>query len=320
MKAIHSIENGDYQKKKSNLLRNLSVVGAVLIILAAITLITIAIVKRWQETHITVGTLEKHWVNKDYKAVYDDGKLFLDYKPFNNSALIYYGYAAFYLAVGQTDSSVAQNYIDDSINALRRSLTEARENIKPQIYYMLGRAYFYKNTNPSHYYSDLAIKYLNLAKECGYEPDPNDIPELLGMSYAALGMTMESISSFTEALLVRETDNLLLSIAEQYYKSGEKNAAKMYLTRIVSSTEDDELILKSRCLLGNIYLEDGDFEEAEAEFTKILEINENYADAIYGLGLIYEAQDKMVLARAQWRKVLKIAVNHAGALKKMAEK
>lgn len=320
MKAIHSKENGNYQKKKSNLLRNLSVVAAVLIFLTVATFSTIAIVKHWNNTHITVRTLEKHWANKDYKAVYDDGKLFLDSKPFNNSALIYYGYAAFYLGVGQTDSSIAQSYFDDSINALRRSLSEARESIKPQIYYMLGCSYYNKNISPSHYYSDLAIKYLTKAKEAGYTPEPNDIPEYLGLSYAALGMTMESISSFTEALLVRESDHLLLSIAEQYYKAGEKNAAKMYLVRIISNTEDEELIIKSRCLLGNIYFEDGSFDEAEAEFTKILEINENYADAIYGMGLIYEAQDKMVLARAQWRKVLKVAVNHAGALKKMAEK
>ena len=47
--------------------------------------------------------------------------------------------------------------------------------------------------------------------------------------------------------------------------------------------------------------------------------NENSADAHYGIGVIYEKQGNMVKARAEWRKALKIQVNHAGALQKMSE-
>ena len=46
--------------------------------------------------------------------------------------------------------------------------------------------------------------------------------------------------------------------------------------------------------------------------------NANSADAHYGIGVIYEKQGNIVKARAEWRQALKLQVNHADALKKMA--
>ena len=51
----------------------------------------------------------------------------------------------------------------------------------------------------------------------------------------------------------------------------------------------------------------------------MLEKDENSADAHYGIGLIYEKQENLVAARAEWRKARKIQPNHAGALKKLSE-
>ena len=180
-----------------------------------------------------------------------------------------------------------------------------------------SRFYFYKNTITTHYYADLAVKYLLLAKENGYEAD--DIAEYLGLSYASLGMTMESIAAFTEALLVRESDTLLLAIAEQYYKAKELNAAEQYLFRIVKNSDNEDIIIKSENLLGNIYIDKEDYEAAQAEFDNVLKKNENSADAHYGIGVIYEKQGNIVKARSEWRKALKIQVNHPGALQKMSE-
>ena len=163
----------------------------------------------------------------------------------------------------------------------------------------------------------MVIYYLLKAKKDGYKAD--DIPELLGLSYASLGMTMESISAFTEALLVRESDILLLSIAEQYHAVGQDNAAEQYLFRISQNCKDEQIILKSHLLMGNIALQRENFEDAEKEFNFILEKNENSADALYGLGVIYESQGDMVKARSEWRKTLRIQNNHPLALKKMSE-
>jgi Flp pilus assembly protein TadD len=49
-----------------------------------------------------------------------------------------------------------------------------------------------------------------------------------------------------------------------------------------------------------------------------LEKNPNNADAYYEIGVIYEEQGQDAAARAEWRKALRVQVNHSGALQKLA--
>ena len=262
--------------------------------------------------------LKSKWRAYDYQAVYDISSAILYESPFNTKARTYNGYAAFFLAVSQSEVVQSLSYLDESVGSLRIALQGARFGAAAQIEYMLGKAYFYKDLHSSyHYYADLAVDYLLRAKRHGYKAD--DIPELLGLSYASLGMTMESISAFTEALLVRESDILLLSIAEQYHNAGQDNAAEQYLFRISQECKDEQISLKSHLLMGSIYLERERFDDAEREFRLILERNGNSADAYYGLGVIYEGRGESAKARAEWRKALRIQNNHPLALKKMAD-
>ena len=310
-------ESKNFAKKKNHIVRNLLIVSVILLFIAAIASLGIFLVKNYYKNKITIKTIKTAWAQTDYKSVYEQGKIFLQEKPYNNTVLTYYGYACFYLAISQLDTYQTQEYLDECINNLRLAMYEASKSLLPQLQYMLGKAYFYKNTITTYYYADLAIKYLTLAKEAGYKAD--DIAEYLGLSYASLGNTYESISAFTEALLVRESDFLLLSIAEQYYKAGESGAAQQYLFRIINNSSNDEIILKSRLLLGNIYIDLDDLDGAKKEFDTVLAKDDNSADAHYGLGLIYEKQENLVSARAEWRKARKIQPNHAGALKKLSE-
>ena len=212
--------------------------------------------------------LSSLWQEGNYQEVYDLTKELLTEKPFHAMALAFNGYSGFYLAVSQTDTIMAQSYLDSAVSALRLAALKTRGNARSQIHYMLGKAYFYKNTlSDYHYYSDLAVKYLALAKAEQYEAD--DIPELLGLSYATLGMTEMSIAAFTEALLVRESDILLLSIAEQYYKNSQLSAAKAYLHRISTSTGDDTVRLKSKALLGQIYIDEENYKNLDSACTSI---------------------------------------------------
>lgn len=309
--------NPNFAKKKNKILSiSIKIVIAVLIILGAIYIVT-HYLNLHKDDKITLDKITEKWEEYDYSAVYEMGKQFLQEDYYNNKVLTYYAYACFFLSVSQTDTSVAQDYLDESINNLRLALYDAEDNLKPQLQYMLGKAYFYKNTISSYYYADLAVKYLTMAKQNGYETD--DISEYLGLSYAALGMTMESISAFTGALQVRESDYLLLSIAEQYYKAKEYNASEQYLYRIINNSEDNELIIKSKLLLGNIYLDKEDYDNAIKEFEDIIDNFENSPDAHFGIGLVYEKQNNLVKARAEWRKTLKLQGNHAGAMKKIYE-
>ena len=315
LKGLHSRK---VVKRKVKIVHNLLVAFLVALVLA----VAVFFVQRFIDSLVNNGKsipgMRKSWKSYDYQSCYDISSAYLYENPYSCTALIYHGYSSFFLSMSQNDVVQAQNYLDEAINSLRCALLDAGKSSVPQIEYMLGKSYFYKDLQSSyHYYADLAVKYLDDAKFRGYKAD--DIPELLGLSYASLGMTMESISSFTEALLVRESDILLLSIAEQYKNAGQNQAAEQYLYRISKNCKDEQIILKSRLLLGEIYLERGDNIGAEKEFNFILEKNENSADAYYYLGVIYENQGDLVKARSEWRKALRIQGNHVGALKKMAE-
>lgn len=305
-------------RRKSKFLPRLVICISIIVVMALVSFPIIRLIEKNNSASISIPEIYEQWNAKNYQQVYDMTSVILHDKPQNNTALTFNGYASFYLAVAQTDGVLAQEFLNEAISNLRKALFSSTQSVRPQIYYMLGKSYFYKNTLSSyHYYSDLAIKYLNLAKKEGYQAE--DIPEYLGLSYAALDMTQESIAAFTEALLVRESDVLLLAIAEQYYKNKQFSASKAYLHRISTNTKDDALRFKSSFLLGQIYLEEENYVDAKKEFETILEKDSNYADAYYGLGVIYEQQGDFVKARSQWRKALRLDVNHQNALRKMAE-
>jgi tetratricopeptide (TPR) repeat protein len=310
-------ENENFAKRKNHLLKKIFIFTGILVFIAALVCLAIFLINSYNKNRITLKKIKQSWASYDYSLVYEQSKQFLQNKPYNNTALTYYGYACFYLGKSQNDTFQEQEYLDECINSLRLAMYDASKSLLPQLQYMLGKAYFYKNTITTYYYADLAIKYFNLAKENGYQAD--DISEYLGLSYASLGMTYESIAAFTEALIIRESDSLLLSIAEQYYKEEEYNAARQYLFRIIENSDNDDIILKSRLLLGNIYIDTDESQLALEQFNLVLEKNDENADAHYGLGLIYEKEGNLVSARAEWRKARKIQPNHAGAVKKLAE-
>lgn len=308
--------NSNVIKRKSKLGRNLTILISAAVGFAVITVLLIKMFQGTFQDRVTNRKIVDAWNQYDYQKVNELTAVLLEENPFNNFALVYHGFSSFYVALSQLDTLSTQNYLDDAINSLRIALYSSKSKLRGQIAYVLGKAYFYKNTITSYYYSDLAIKYLEEAKNSGYKPD--DLYEYLGLSYAALDMTMESIAAFTEALIVRESYSLLLSIGEQYYKAGQENVAKQYLYRIVNDCEDDNLVNKSLNLLGLIYIDEKDYGKARESFDNILKKNQNSADAFYGIGVIYEKQGALVKARSEWRKALKIHVNHPGALAKMA--
>lgn len=316
----YEFKNENKAVRKSHFIRNTILITVAVLVFSTFVFTLVFFSRKYSKSHISTKTLSRYWAESDsskYEKIYTDGKELLQQDPFNNTALIYFGYASFYLAVSQTDSSLIQNYLDESISSLRQALYSAREKTVPQIHYMLGKAYFYKNKIAENFYADLTIENLNKALQLGYQAD--DIYEYLGMSYAALGKTTESIAAFSEALLVRESDNLLVSIAEQYMKKEMYNSSKQYLFRVINSCENDLLIEKSRIMLANIYLEEENYADAQKEFEEVLKKNENSDDGHYGIGVIYEKQGDLVLARSEWRNTLKIRANHQGALKKLSE-
>lgn len=313
--------------REGRLLRRLVLVFIVAVVLSAAGFFAYHFVRSKLNSESSFFTLRSKWREFDYQGVYDVSGAILYERPFNHTALMFRGYSAFFLSAAETDTMRAQQLIDEAIMSLRQSLLSATSTNKdiPQIEYMLGKAYFYKDTLSAYcYYADLSVRYLLSASARGYKAD--DTSKLLGLSYAALGMTSESISAFSEALLVRESDVLLLSIAEQYFNAGQYPAAEQYIKRISEGCRDEKVVVRGRMLLGEIYLAEELFDESEAVFQKLLDERdgaEELADAYYGLGLVYEKRGDLVKARNVWRKAYSLRKNHPGvmaALVRIAEK
>lgn len=273
-----------------------------------------------QKNALKTEDLTSLWQNAEYQEVYTLSNNILEIEPLNQTALVYHSYASFYLAISQTETTEALVYIDEAINSLRQALVVAlpiQKNLLGQIYYMLAKSYFQKNAFASYNsYSDLVIHYLQKAKELGYVEQ--DMAEYLGLTYASLGMTDESIDAFTEALKVRESDVLLNAIGEQYFIAGNSARAKQYFFKVITDSKDELLVLKSKSILGKIYLEENNVLEAKRTFESILQKDASYADAYYGLGVVYEKQGDLIKARSEWRKALQMQIDHPEALQKLS--
>ncbi|MBP5697664.1 MAG: tetratricopeptide repeat protein [Treponema sp.] len=317
MRWVHN-RKANIERQKNKFVIRICIYVSIVVAITALCILAYRFINSKIHNSNSIAALEDNWAKYDYQKVYEISTAILADKPLNTTARMFHGYSSFFLAVSQTDNSVTEAYLKDALKSLRIALQKSGPENKGQLEYMLGRCYFYKDISSNYqYYADLAIKYLLLAQEDGYDSD--DIAECLGLSYAALGETQKSIEAFGEALLVRESDTLLLSIAEQYYKIGNMANAKAYLFRVRDLTKNEDLILRTSFLLGEIFVEENELEDAEKEFRSILQKNENSADAHYGLGVLYEKQGDSAKARAQWRRVLRIQPNHEGALKKMSD-
>lgn len=317
MRWVHN-RKANIERQKNKFVIRICIYVSIVVAITALCVLAYRFINSKIHNSNSIAALEDNWAKYDYQKVYEISTAILADKPLNTTARMFHGYSSFFLAVSQTDNSVTEAYLKDALKSLRIALQKSGPENKGQLEYMLGRCYFYKDISSNYqYYADLAIKYLLLAQEDGYDSD--DIAECLGLSYAALGETQKSIEAFGEALLVRESDTLLLSIAEQYYKIGNMANAKAYLFRVRDLTKNEDLILRTSFLLGEIFVEENELEAAEKEFRSILQKNENSADAHYGLGVLYEKQGDNAKARAQWRRVLRIQPNHEGALKKMSD-
>ena len=110
---------------------------------------------------------------------------------------------------------------------------------------------------------------------------------------------------------------MLLAIAEQYNKNSQNDIAKQYLFRVNYESEDDDLVLKSKLLLADIYFAEGSYADAQKEYESIIAKDSSVADAYFGLGNVFEKMGDSAKARSEWRKTLKVQINHSGAIKKL---
>jgi tetratricopeptide (TPR) repeat protein len=252
------------------------------------------------------------WSGGDYDACVRLSGMRLQEKPMDYFLLTIHGFSAYQLGIVQINSHDTLKFIDESIWSLRKALLQKTGAEDGRVYYVLGKAYYYKGTG----YADLAVKYLEKAKELAYGAE--DIPEYLGLAYAATGDYRSSVAAFSLALnhpgrsvekgaegtAGKVPDVLLLSIARSYLALDEPESARAYLALCIEDTMDSAVRIAARFLLGEVLGKTGDSAGAEAQYMAILEEAGENAEARYQIGELYASRGETTRARAEWRRAV----------------
>ena len=261
------------------------------------------------------------WEEGSYDEIYRRSQTALVSRPMDYFLLTMHGFSAYQLGVSQINNLNAQRYFDDCVWALRKALLLKDSANDGRLYYVLGKAYNYKGES----YADLSVKYLEKARGLLY--NAADIPEYLGLAYAAIGDYRNSVTAFAEALMVQGTSGLsnesplgerpsgllLLFIARSYFALDEFEQAQAYLQRCIELSPDSRTVLSARLLLSDVLRNTGDNNGARLQLIEILgETGEN-AEAHFQLGELYALQGDAARARAEWRLALRADPAHQKA-------
>ena len=249
------------------------------------------------------------WNDGNYQEAYEFSKNALAENPVDYFLLTINGFSAFQMGISQINNHNILNFINESIFSLRKAILQ-KESLKDgRVFYVLGKAYGYKGAE----YADLAVKYLEMAKKLGFEAQ--DIPEFLGLAYASYGDYRSSVAAFTQAFTPGKpaSDNLLLSIARSYIAMGEFGMAFGYLQNCVETSPDSRSVVMSRLLLAEIYVNNGEYDNAESQYAKILETSGENAEVRFQLGELYNMRGDTTRARSEWRMAYRQDPSHAGA-------
>jgi tetratricopeptide (TPR) repeat protein len=278
-----------------------------LLVIIAVIVVSIFVIYRIKNG-VTNGKNEllHVWNEGNYEKAYELSKNALFQNPVDYYLLTIHGFSAYQLGISQINSQNTLLYIDESIFSLRKAMLHKEASGDGRIFYVLGKAYGYKGPE----YSDLAIKYLEIA---GSIYDAKDIPEYLGLAYAACGDYRNSVASFSQAFNSDKppSDNLLLSIARSYIAMEEYATASGYLIRCIEISPDSKSVVIARFLLAEILRLTGDYDGAERHYLSILNDSGENAEVHYQLGELYNLRGETTRARAEWRLAYKQDPAHA---------
>jgi len=253
------------------------------------------------------------WSEGNYSQVYEMSKNALVEKPVDYFLLTINGFSAYQMGISQINNQNTLAYIDECIFSLRKALIYKDSLNDGRVCYVLGKAYGYKGSE----YADLAVKYLEMANNLSYEAQ--DIPEYLGLAYAACGDYRSSVEAFSRAFVPDRppSDNLLLSIARSYMAMEEYAMAKVYLQRCVEISPDSKSISIARFMLAEIYRLTNDYENAETQYLSILNDSGEDAEVHFQLGELYNIMGDTTKARAEWRTAYRQNPAHARARERL---
>jgi len=249
------------------------------------------------------------WNEGDYELAYEISRKLLLEKPVDYFLLTINGFSAYQMGISQINNQSTLNFINECIFSLRKAIIQKEAAKDGRLFYVLGKAYGYKGVE----YADLAVKYLQMANTLSFNAP--DIPEYLGLAYAAFGDYRNSVIAFSQSFVPGRpaSDNLLLSIARSYIAMEEYHMAFGYLQRCIETSPDSISVSIARLLLAEIYSNSGDFENAEEQYMKILNETGENAEVRFQLGELYVLKGDPTRARSEWRAAYRLDPSHVRA-------
>jgi len=288
-------------------------IRAIVIVIAVISVVIVGVLaaSRFQNDVVSEKReLLRVWNEGGYEQAREISKNALLNDPVDYFMLTINGFSAYQLGISQINNQNTIHFIDECIFSLRKALIQNNSaSVDGRVCYVLGKAYGYKGVE----YSDLAVKYLEMADNVSY--DASDIPEYLGLAYAAYGDYRSSVEAFSRAFVPgsHPSDNLLLSIARSYMAMEDYDMAISYLRRCIDVSFDSRTVVLSRLMLAEIYVAVNDYDNAEAQYLSIISDTGDSANVNFLLGELYSLRGDATRARSQWRLAYRQDPAHAGA-------
>ena len=247
------------------------------------------------------------WHQEEFEHVYTQTDDVLSRQPLDSDFLILNGFSAFYFGLEQPDKTLQYELLNTSVVSLRRALLLTSSQYKPEIHYVLGKAYFHLGA----YYHDLALDNLVAAYDADYAAD--DLLEYLGVAFSRMEMNYQAIELLMDSLEQRFSPVVSLYLAEILFSDEQYSSSVFYAQKTIDNTDDETLLLEAGLLIGRSLVSRDQIDAAVSHFENMLNQHSNVADIRYWLGETYYENDEPIKARAEWREAVRIDPQHAMA-------
>ncbi|MCG8454471.1 MAG: tetratricopeptide repeat protein [Spirochaetales bacterium] len=251
------------------------------------------------------------WEDGHYARVAQEAQRRLEESPLDRDALLFAGYARFFLAISRVSVEERNDDLDASIRYLRLLKVRGDTPHPERVDYILGKAYLTRGV----FWADLAVQYLEASREAGYKAQ--DLYEYLGRAHSAAGNVNEAMGWYLAAAEEHPTDRLLLTLGEEAFRLGQYDDAAKFYIRAIKETQDESLEKRGLSQLGQLYYDVGNYSMARQTLSRLVDMepgNENYW---FLLGESYFALGENREARRAWFATTRINPRHVGALRRL---